>query len=84
MHRVDDSRDWWPEQTHSGLRTRRNELVTLGYLRDSGRKGETQAGGPSIVWELTDAGKAFPVRGYLERLRMRDRWKKGGDRGGRR
>jgi hypothetical protein len=65
--------DWWPEQTASGLRTRRHELTTLGYIRKSGRKGETIAGGPSIVWELTDDGRAFAVRGHLERLRMIER-----------
>jgi hypothetical protein len=55
---------WWPLQTDSGLRTRRSELVTLQYLRDSGRKYATAAGSPSIVWELTDAGRALNVQAF--------------------
>jgi hypothetical protein len=38
------------EQTDSGLRTRRHELVDQGWLRDSGRKGTTAAGRASIIW----------------------------------
>jgi hypothetical protein len=42
-----------PGLTQSSVRTRRKELVALGYVKDSGRKGETSAGGKSIRWELT-------------------------------
>jgi hypothetical protein len=66
-------REWWPKQTASGLRTRRKELVRLGYIADSGQKGETAAGSRSIKWTLTEAGFPFPVRGHVERLRMRAR-----------
>lgn len=46
-----------PRQTDSGLRTRRRELVDGGLLEDSGRKAKTEAGRPSIVWQITDAGR---------------------------
>ena len=35
----------------SGLRTRRDELVPLGRVRDSGRKSRMQSGRQAIVWE---------------------------------
>jgi hypothetical protein len=40
-------------QSHSGLRTRRNELVTLGLLKDSGRRGKTMSNRSTTIWELT-------------------------------
>lgn len=39
-------------QSHSGLRTRRKELVVLGFVRDSGRRDKTESGRFTIVWEL--------------------------------
>jgi hypothetical protein len=44
--------DGYPRQSDSGLRTRRAELVALGLLMNSGKKGRTQAGRPCIVWCL--------------------------------
>lgn len=45
----------WPEQSASGLRTRRAELVQLGHLIDSGQLGVTDAGRPCILWRLAPA-----------------------------
>jgi hypothetical protein len=41
-------------QSHSGLRTRRNELVTLGFLKDSGERGKTLSGRSTTIWELVE------------------------------
>lgn len=38
-------------------RTRRNELVKGGWVRDSGRTRKTDSGSDSIVWVLTDQGR---------------------------
>ena len=35
----------------SGLRTRRDELVKAGWVRDSGNKRPSDAGHPATVWE---------------------------------
>lgn len=37
--------------TPSGVRSRRRELTDAGWVRDSGTKRLSNAGGPSIVWE---------------------------------
>lgn len=42
-----------PDQTDSGIRTRRAELVKLGWLEDTGRKGLTASGRGTIIWGLT-------------------------------
>jgi hypothetical protein len=42
----------WPEQSESGIRTRRKELVDRGRLKDSGRSVRRPSGRKSIVWEL--------------------------------
>lgn len=42
----------FPEQSVSGLRTRRSELVDQGLVRDTGRRRKTEAGRPSIVWAV--------------------------------
>jgi hypothetical protein len=44
------------KQTSIGVR--RKELVTIGLVRDSGRKGVSDTGSPCIVWEITAAGRA--------------------------
>lgn len=40
-----------PWQSPSGLRTRRNELVELGLVQDSGRVETTASGRQAIVWQ---------------------------------
>lgn len=42
-----------PQQSPSGLRSRRAELVAAGIVRDSGERAKTTAGRSTIVWELT-------------------------------
>jgi len=37
----------------SGVRTRRNELVRGGWLRDSGYRRRTRSGREAIIWTLT-------------------------------
>jgi len=41
-----------PEQSESGIRTRRAELVRKGFVMDSGDKTETSTGRKSIVWKV--------------------------------
>lgn len=43
----------WPEQSESGIRTRRHELVEQGFAEDSGRKAEITTGRQAIVWQPT-------------------------------
>lgn len=43
----------WPPASPSGLRSRRAELVTLGKVYDTGKKGHTSAGRPTTIWELS-------------------------------
>jgi hypothetical protein len=50
--------DGWPipEQSPSGLRTRRRELVDLGFVIDTGERGMLESGRRAILWRAaTDA-----------------------------
>lgn len=44
--------------THpNGIRARRGELVTAGWVVDSGRRRKTRTGQAAAVWTLSDAGR---------------------------
>jgi len=45
-----------PPQSPSGLRTRRNELVALGLVHDSGTRQALRSGRSGIIWAPTPAG----------------------------
>lgn len=47
-----------PQQSESGLRTRRRELVDLELLQDAGETTLTVHGRRTTIWELTDQGRA--------------------------
>lgn len=42
----------YPDLTDSSIRSRRNELVGLGMVRDTGRETRTARGGPTTIWEV--------------------------------
>ena len=42
----------WPPISTSGLRTRRKELVEMGLVVDSGRRGRTATGRACVIWRL--------------------------------
>jgi hypothetical protein len=43
----------------SGIKTRRHELVNLGYVADTGLKRLTKFGNKATVWNITASGKAL-------------------------
>lgn len=55
----DPMRGWcWSQQSPSGLRTRRAELVALGLVANTGRKASVPTSSrKATVWSITDAGK---------------------------
>ena len=53
--------EWWRTTkdeyvSESGMRTRRNECVKMGWVRDSGQRFQISTGRNAIAWELTEAG----------------------------
>lgn len=42
----------WPAISPSGLRSRRSELVELGLVVDTGRRGTTASGRACIIWDI--------------------------------
>lgn len=48
-----------PSVSESGLRTRVSELVPPDFVQDSGHRAEMTTGRRAIVWEITDAGRAY-------------------------
>jgi hypothetical protein len=51
-----------PEQSPSGLRTRRSELVQLKYLTKAGIKRPMATGGEGTVWKVRSDAGALPMR----------------------
>jgi len=43
-----------PQQSESGIRTRRSELVTKGLVVDSGEKSMLPTGRKAIIWKATN------------------------------
>lgn len=44
--------DRFPQQSDSGIRSRRAELVSKGLLVNSGSRAKTRAGRSTIIWKL--------------------------------
>lgn len=55
----------WPWISDSGLRTRVAELVSWGLVEHGGAWGETPAGRPSRIWQLTGVNPAVAGREAL-------------------
>lgn len=53
IYERDREAEGWPQQTESGLRTRRNELVKLGLVVRSGKK-RLETGRMASAWGLPD------------------------------
>jgi hypothetical protein len=49
--RIDPDR--YPRQSESGIRTRRSELVTLGYVEDSTHRATLPTGRKATMWTAT-------------------------------
>lgn len=47
-----------PYLSPSGLRSRRSELVDMGYLTDTGLRAPTYSGRQSIVWKAVSRARA--------------------------
>ena len=43
--------------TPSGARTRRNELVRMGLVKDSGQTDKTASGRATIIWQAIEGAK---------------------------
>ncbi len=57
-----------PDQSASGIRTRRNELVELGVIRDSGKREKLRSGRYGVVWEVVpEAEREAPRRIKIKR-----------------
>ena len=52
VQQYQDHGEGYPQQSESGIRTRRRELVDQGVLEDSGEKVVLQSGRKSIVWRI--------------------------------
>lgn len=48
-----DARDF-PRASASGIRSRRAELVRLGFVKDSGKRTKIASGRNAIIWEHVD------------------------------
>lgn len=46
-----------PMQSDSGIRTRCRELVTLGFVEDSGERTTTASNRKAVVWKVTEKGR---------------------------
>lgn len=44
--------DLYPKASPSGIRSRRAELVRLGYVKDSGRTAQISTGRQATVWSV--------------------------------
>ncbi len=44
--------NWGLQQSESGLRTRRSELVTKGWVEDSGERTVLPSGRRAIIWQI--------------------------------
>ncbi len=56
--RTDEELQWLLGMSPSTERPRRLELVQAGYVVDTGARRPTASGARSIVWKITDAGRA--------------------------
>lgn len=55
---TDDEAEQRLGMLHTSYTARRGELVTGGWVYDSGRRRKTRSGNEAVVWKLTAVGKA--------------------------
>ena len=61
---------YFPEQSQSGIRTRRKELVDAGKIVDSGQRIKLNSGRRAIVWQLARSERMQSQHRHQTRLHI--------------